>query len=266
MGSVPPGMDWVDGSAGRLRVETTGTGSGTPVLLVHGGGADRSHWHAVIPLLATDRTVVSFDQRGHGESEAPKDGRRDLAAMAADVLAIMSATGLERPVIVGHSFGGAVTGETVGRFPDRFSGVVFLDPAGDLRNLPERELAEWRGSVAPDRFRASSRAWFEQILHEAKPETRQHVLATLGLTPRETYVGSMESVLQYDPTIVRRFPGPKLLVTVRTLDGPLSMRAAVPELPNVFLEDTSHWPHLDQPAEVANILRRFLSDVDRRRS
>src|SRR5215831_14809307 len=112
-----PAMDWVDGSAGPLRVETTGTGAGTPVLLVHGGGADRSHWHALIPLLATDRTVVSFDQRGYGESPSPTDGRRDLAAMAEDVLAIASATGLDRPILVGHSFGGAVTGEAVARFP-----------------------------------------------------------------------------------------------------------------------------------------------------
>src|SRR5262249_56038863 len=107
------------------------------------------------------------------------------------------------------------------------------------------------------------RPWFEQTLHDARPETRQHVLATLGLTPRETYVAWMESILGYDPTIVRRFPGPKLLVTVRTFDGPMSMRAAVPELPNVFIEDTSHWPHLDQPAEVARIVRRFLADADR---
>src|SRR6185436_20623740 len=52
-----PAMDWVDGGAGRLRVEKTGAGAGTPVLLVHGGGADRSHWHALVPLLATDRIV-----------------------------------------------------------------------------------------------------------------------------------------------------------------------------------------------------------------
>ena len=259
-------MDWVAGGAGRLRVETSGSGPGTPVLLVHGGGGDRSHWHALIPLLAADRTVVCFDQRGHGESEAPADGRRDLAAMAADVVAVASGTGLDRPVVVGHSYGGAVTGEAVARFPDRFTGAVFLDAAGDIRGIPEAELSEWRAGMAPDRFRASSRRWVEQILHDAQPETRQHVLATLGLTVRETYVEAMESMLGYDPTVVRRFPGPKLLITVRELDGPMAMRAAVPELPNVFVEDTSHWPHLDQPDEVAAILRRFLADVDRRRA
>src|SRR5262249_8270146 len=161
---------------GRLRVETTGSGQGTPVLLLHGGGADRSHWHALVPLLATDRTVATFDQRGYGESEPPRDGRHDPSPVAADGLAIASAPRLDRPIVVGHSYGGAVTGEAVARFPDRFSGAVFLDPAGDLRTLPEKELAEWRQSMAPERFRASSRAWFERILHDAKPETRQHVL------------------------------------------------------------------------------------------
>ena len=258
-------MDWIAGGAGRLRVESEGDGPGTPVVLVHGGGADRSHWHAVVPLLATDRRVVCFDQRGYGESDPPSDGRRELAAMAGDVLAVCDAMGLDRPVVVGHSYGGAVVSEAVARFPDRFSGAAFLDAAGSLAGLSDADIDEWRRSVVPDRFRQTARAWFERILHDAVPETRQHVLATLGLTTRETYVGSMESMLRYDPTVVRRFPGPKLLVTVRGLDGPMSMRASVPELPNIFIEDTSHWPHLDQPEEVAAIVRRFLADVDRRR-
>jgi pimeloyl-ACP methyl ester carboxylesterase len=159
-----------------------------------------------------------------------------------------------------------VVGETVARFPDRFSGAVVLDAAGSLAAIPPADLAEWRASVAPERFRGTARAWFEQVLHDARPETRQHVLSTLGLTARETYVGSMESLLSYDPTVVRRLPGPKLLVTVRGLDGPLAMRAAVPELPNVFIEETSHWLQLDQPAQVSEILRGFLAQVDRRRA
>jgi pimeloyl-ACP methyl ester carboxylesterase len=68
--------------------------------------------------------------------------------MAGDVVAVASATGLGLPVLIGHSYGGAVAGEAVARFPDRFAAVVFLDPAGDVRNLPEEELAAWRASMA----------------------------------------------------------------------------------------------------------------------
>jgi pimeloyl-ACP methyl ester carboxylesterase len=256
-------MEWIAGGEGRLRVEVLGSGPETPVVLVHGGGADRSHWHALAPLLATDRQIVLFDQRGYGESDPPVDGNYSLGAMASDVVAVANGAGLEAPVVVGHSFGGAVVAAAVGRFPTRFSGAVFLDSAGDIRGLSAAQVAEWRGSVGPDRFRASSRAWFEQILTDARPETRQHVLATLGLTSRETYVGSMEAVLGFDPSVVRRFGGPTLLVTVRSLDGPMGLRAALPELPNVFVEDCSHWPQLDQPGQVADILRPFLFEVDR---
>ncbi|HTS81936.1 MAG TPA: alpha/beta hydrolase [Myxococcaceae bacterium] len=258
-------MDWIAGGAGRLRVDIEGGGPGTAVLLVHGGGGDRSHWHALAPLLALDRAVVRFDQRGYGESETPPDADRSLAAMASDLLAVVSATGLRSPVVVGHSYGGAVTAEAVARAPDRFSGAVFLDAVGDIRGLSASDVTDWRAGAAPDRFRATSRAWFERILEDARPETRQHVLSTLGLTPRETYVSSMESLFAYDPTVVRRFGGPKLLITVRGLDGPLAMRASLPELPNVYVEETSHWPHLDRPEQIADILRRFLADVDRRR-
>src|SRR5262245_64960195 len=113
-------MDWIVGGAGRLRVETHGGGPGAPVLLVHGGGADRSHWHALAPLLAADRTVVTFDQRGYGESEGPLNMDRSLGAMASDVLAVVAATGLQRPVIIGHSYGGAVAAHAVAQAPDRF--------------------------------------------------------------------------------------------------------------------------------------------------
>jgi len=255
-------MDWMAGKAGRLRVEELGGGPGAPVVLVHGGGGDRSHWHAVAPLLATDRRVVLFDQRGHGESDAPTDGDLSLDALASDVAAVAFAFGLQAPVLVGHSLGGAVVAETVGRLPNRFAGAVFLDSAGDIRKLPAAELAEWRASTAPDRFRASSRAWFEHILSGARPETRQHVLSTLGLTSRETYVGTMEAILRFDPAVVRRFTGPTLLLTVRELDSPLALRASLPDLPNAYLDECSHWPHLDQPERVAELVRGLLGQVD----
>ena len=97
------------------------------------------------------------------------------------------------PILIGHSYGGAVAGEAVARFPDRFAAAVFLDAPGDApessRGGSCRRRAAWpRTGTAPPAAPGSNR-----ILHDARPETRQHVLATLGLTPRETYVGSMES-------------------------------------------------------------------------
>ena len=258
-------MDWIETEGGPLRVEVTGEGPGVPLLLVHGGGGDRSHWARLLPLLES-RRLVTYDQRGYGESPARKHGKDSLAAMGADAVAVADAHWLERPVLVGHSFGGSVVAAALAARPDRFGGAVFLDAAGDLRGLGHQAVEEWRQDMVPEKFRASSRAWFERALTGARPDTRVHVLATLGLTPRESYVAGMEMLLDFDPaTAIRKFTGPRLLVTVRGMDGPMGLRAAVPDLPNQFVDESSHWLHLDQPEEVAEILGAFLAAVDRGR-
>jgi pimeloyl-ACP methyl ester carboxylesterase len=255
-------MDWIETEGGPLRFESTGAGPGAPLLLVHGGGGDRSHWARLLPLL-TGRQVVTYDQRGYGESPPRKATAESLAGLARDVVSVSDALGLQRPVVVGHSFGGAVLAAALGARPDRFGGAVFLDAAGDLRGLPPDAVTAWRQDMVPEKFRASSRAWFEQALVGARPDTRVHVLATLGLTPRETYVAGMEMLLGFDPAAaVRRFTGPRLLITVRGMDGPMSLRTVLPELPNRFLDEASHWVHLDQPEEVAELLAAFLAEVD----
>jgi pimeloyl-ACP methyl ester carboxylesterase len=79
-------------------------GSGSPLLLVHGTGADRTRWAAVLPQLAQQFTVYSIDRRGHGSTGdtdpyAVEREYEDIAAVAAEV---------GGPVdVVGHSFGAA---------------------------------------------------------------------------------------------------------------------------------------------------------------
>src|SRR5262249_19525104 len=175
-------MDWIETEGGPLRVESSGEGPGVPLLLVHGGGGDRSHWARLLPLL-TGRRGVTYDQRGYGESPPRKNAGESLAAMARDTVAVADGLGLDRPVLVGHSFGGSVVAEAVGARPDRFAGAVFLDAAGDLRGLPPDALTAWRQDMVPGEFRASSRAWFEQSLSRARPDTRVHPPAPPGATP-----------------------------------------------------------------------------------
>lgn len=252
-------MDWIETEAGRLRVEVTGEGKGTPLLLLHGGGADRSHWARLVPLLAEGRRVATYDQRGFGESPPRRTGEHSLRALAEDALSVAERLGLGRPVLVGHSFGGSVVAEAVGQWPDRFAGAVFLDAAGDLRSIPREAVDKLWSDLQPGTFRASSRAWFEQLLADSRPDTRVHVLATLGLTTRENYLAAFQMLLPFDPaSAIRRFPGPRLLVTVPGHESPTSLPSLLPDLPNEVVDDSSHWLQLDQPERVAEILLEFL--------
>ncbi|MGO8968810.1 MAG: alpha/beta fold hydrolase [Myxococcaceae bacterium] len=259
--SHTPALSWVQGKAGRLRVEAAGSGP-RPVLLVHGNGADRTHWAQTLPHLARWHRTVAFDMRGMGESDAPGEGGYALEEMVDDVAAVAEALGLGRFVLVGHSFGASVVAAACQRIPERLLGALFLDGAGDVRGLPAEELQAWRASMAPERFADSVRDWFLQLLAPATPETRVRVLATLRRTPRAVYVAAMETLFGFDPAqAIRCFPGPKALLAVRSLDGPLSLRLAVPELRCEFFDDVSHWLQLDSPEAVNAALDRFLATL-----
>jgi pimeloyl-ACP methyl ester carboxylesterase len=116
----------------------------TPVLLVHGLASNARMWDGVAEELARlGHPSVAVDQRGHGRSDAP-DGGYDFATLVADLVAVMDATGLERPVVVGQSWGASVVLEVAVRHPDRVRGVVCVDGAlGLLREqLPDWPTAE----------------------------------------------------------------------------------------------------------------------------
>ncbi|MGO9829439.1 MAG: alpha/beta fold hydrolase [Myxococcaceae bacterium] len=256
-----PALSWVQGKAGRLRVEASGSGP-RPVLLLHGNGGDRTHWAQTLPHLARAHRAVAFDLRGMGESDAPGEGGYALDDMVEDVVRVAEALGLGRFVLVGHSFGASVVAAACRRIPERLLGALFLDGAGDVRGLPPEQLQAWRASMAPERFAVSVREWFLQLLAPATPETRVRVLATLAHTPRAAYVGAMEQLFAFDPAqAIGCFGGPKALLAVRSLDGPLSLRLAVPELPCEFFDDVSHWLQLDRPDSVNSALDRFLASL-----
>ena len=92
---------------------------------MHGTSAHTGWWHGTVPALAGRHDVVALDLSGHGDS-----GRRpeySMAGWSAEVLAVVGALGLDRPVLVGHSIGGLVAAGAAARAPDAVSGLVLLD-------------------------------------------------------------------------------------------------------------------------------------------
>jgi pimeloyl-ACP methyl ester carboxylesterase len=104
-------------------IEHTRTGSGPPIVLMHGIGLDRRAWDPVVPLLAREHEVVAVDLPGFGAS-APLAGTPTVAALAAAVEEL----GLERPHAVGNSLGGGIALE-MGRRGSAAS-VCAISPIG----------------------------------------------------------------------------------------------------------------------------------------
>jgi 3-oxoadipate enol-lactonase len=151
----------VDGGSLAWQV----VGSGPPVLLVHGFALDRRMWDDVIPGLARDHTVISYDCRGFGTSAEfdPAIGYTH----ADDLLALLAHLDVYRAALVGLSFGGGVVLKTVLRAPDSVTHLVLVDAV--LGGVPWDEES-LRGSEAVDLavrlggVTAGRRAWLAHPL------------------------------------------------------------------------------------------------------
>jgi pimeloyl-ACP methyl ester carboxylesterase len=109
--------------------EVTESGSGDPLLLVHGLGTDSSAWDRVTPLLAQRFRVIAVDLPGYslGSNVATVPSGDELAA---GLDALLDRLAIESAVVVGHSFGGAVALLTAHYFPTRVAGLALIAPGG----------------------------------------------------------------------------------------------------------------------------------------
>lgn len=115
---------------------------GPPLLLLHGIGSRWTTWWPVIDELASRFRLVMPDWRGHGESAKPGSGYH-VTDYSTDLVELIHALEIERPMVAGHSLGGIVTMATLAHHPGLFERVVLED--APLRTEPgvETRLDEW---------------------------------------------------------------------------------------------------------------------------
>jgi pimeloyl-ACP methyl ester carboxylesterase len=110
------------------------TGSGPPLLLVHGIAGCYESWQAVLAPLGRAHTVIAPDLPGHGGS-APGAGDYSLGALAACLRDLLAALGHERATLVGHSLGGGIAMQFAYQFPQATERLVLVSSGGLGREL-----------------------------------------------------------------------------------------------------------------------------------
>jgi pimeloyl-ACP methyl ester carboxylesterase len=110
-------------------VRYVASGSGPPLVLVHGLGGSSANWAELAPALARSRHVLALDLPGHGGS-APLPAAPTLAPFAGAVAAVLAQERVAPAPVVGHSLGGAVALRLALRHPEDVSGVVVVSGAG----------------------------------------------------------------------------------------------------------------------------------------
>lgn len=235
-------------------------GDGQPLILLHGGSGDRTHWQPLLAHLTDSFTVATPDRRGRGESG---DGEEySLDHEVADLAALVEAVDGD-PVVFGHSFGGLVTLAGLSELP--IKRAVLYEPAllvGDHRsgNLADRMQAMIDGG---DRRRAMA-----MFLEEAGgvPDVEM-----LPWWPEEANVHRVDTVVRENRAVenyrlkdIGETDVPTLLLTGER--GPERLRDAVFALDDhltdshvVELDGLGHMGTETAPEMVAECVREFTA-------
>ena len=241
------------------------TGSGPPLLLLHGLGMGKVVWRPVIPTLAREREVVAIDLPGFGASP---HGPRTVEGLAHAVAAFAAGSGLERPHVVGNSLGGAVAlamgaagaarsvcalspvGFAAGR-EGTYGRAVLMTTRGVSRVLrpvaaPLSRRAVLRTVLASQ---AAARPW--RIPPSDIEEWAHNYAAAAAFWELLGAIDSWRAPVPECPTTVAWGERDRLLIFSR--QAPRARRA-LPEARHVTLRGCGHVPTWDDPEQVARTI------------
>ncbi len=279
---VPPAGAFLD--IDGQRIHYVEKGAGRPILFIHGLGAQLHHF--VGPLFGAfgdGWRLVAIDRPGSGYSTraSRSDGR--LAGQALAVRHVIEALGLSRPLVVGHSLGGAVALKLALDHPDAISGLALISPHTDntggvppefsalnIRSrLKRRLLAE---TVAVPRARKDAAAVLSYVFGPQQPGADYMVAGGgwLGLRPSHVYASATDAVaLDADrETLHGRFGEISMPVGIlfgtadRVLDYQkhgVEMVGRIADLDLELLDGVGHLPQFVEPERTAAFIERIAA-------
>ncbi|WP_306232904.1 alpha/beta fold hydrolase [Agrococcus beijingensis] len=112
-------------AVGDLDMHVAEAGAGTPVVLLHGSPQHWYEWQRVVPALSVDHRLLMPDLRGAGWTDGPGSGF-DLDTQVHDVLGLLDAMGLDRPVLVTHDYSAIIGWRIAFDHAERIAGLVAL--------------------------------------------------------------------------------------------------------------------------------------------
>lgn len=272
----------------RIAYQLQGQVHGSAFVLTNGLTTNTAFWKNVLPLWATQHSVLTWDLPGHGDSSAARTpASATVEAQAAIVAQLMAACGIERAVQVGWSTGCQVVLETYRRTPQLCDALVLvLGGAGrvlDTTRLPLPglvidQLFRWTPRpVFWALYRGLSRSTLLPFSHalgrafgllgpQAQPEDVQRVLTHIPTVDPGTLQILLCSLAEHDAAdVLASAQVPTLLVAgdkdpfaPSELVG-LPLQRAMPKLEVLRLADGTHTALLDHAAEIAQAVESFVS-------
>jgi non-heme chloroperoxidase len=260
----------------RLAAQSWGKPDGPPILFLHAFGMGHwAWWHQIGSDLAKTHRLVTFDHRGHGDSDRPTDSEAyaDGALFAADIAAVIAELGLSRPAVVAWSMSGALLGDYLSQHGDANLsaitligavnalgepmmasgqlGSIFADPLANAIHDPATEEAGFahinRGLTTGA---ADPELWVQIQASSLKlPVAARGAILMRGVDHLETYRSTSVPML-----VIHAENDP--IVSIAAADRVLTAR---PDATHIRLTSAAHAPHREDAATVNMAIQALLA-------
>lgn len=290
--ALGPGEAMLPVRGGRIWYKVSGTGQGTPMVLVHGGPGAGSYYLKPFEDIGDDRRVIRYDQLGAGKSDRLTDTTLMVIPRFVEELdSLRRALKIDKWFVNGQSWGTVLALEYYKAHPDHVSGIVFGGSVFDWRayaretntwtkqmsDSAQRAIAAWKAGGSPDNpaFKAATDEFYSKFVWRRPVKADlDSTTAQFGNEQYNYMQGAYEYVVtgtlkDYDA----RADLPKIRVPVLSVTGefdevgPKTVEAHAKMIPGakfILYKDAGHVTSWD--ARDANVkdVREFLRSVDRR--
>jgi pimeloyl-ACP methyl ester carboxylesterase len=263
---------------GNLDVVVTDVGAGSPVVLLHGLACGRRVWFHQVRALRNRFRVIAYDQRGHGQTDAPSVATEYSAAhLTRDLVGVLDALEIERAAIVGFSLGGGPALALAASKPERVSGLVLADVGAGADDPVKIEsmARQWGALIAQGRVDdlvcEMLRSEFFKVYAGRNLRRRDHMAALIRATPIDGLRFTLSEVLAKRKSLFR-LTEPMKSVRVPTLvlvgeydyvcsKGVRLLAQTIPNASLKIIKGSGHVSPLEQPAAFSVALLDFLSEA-----
>lgn len=274
--------------AGHRKLFVTEAGSGTPVVLLHGGGPGASgvsNYSRNVDVLAQDFRVIVPDMPGYGQSAKDLDHSDPFGDLACAIRSLLDELDIERAHLVGNSYGGAAALRLTLDRPDRVDRLILMGPGGvgTTRRLPTKgitALLSYYGGTGPSRDKLESfirhylvydGAAVDDDLVDIRFEAsiQPDVVASPPLR-RPSGPGALRALWRMDFTRDRRLARvrtPTLVVwgaddKVNRSSGGMTLARTMPNCDLYLAARTGHWVQWERPDLFNSLARTFLAGTE----
>jgi pimeloyl-ACP methyl ester carboxylesterase len=245
------------------------TGTGEPLLLIHGHGSSTQDWALQVDCFAKHYQVIAFDVRGFGRSSKPKRPY-SIRLFAEDTAALLTGLNISSAHIVGISMGGMIAFELALGFPHLVKSLVIVNGYPEMRVETWNErLMVWRRFLMVDLLGMRKTGVILSRILFIKPEQedlRAMFVEHWAKNNKRAYRNSLKAIINWDVEArLCEIQCPVLVVASDEDYLPLEEKQAyTAKLPNaklIVIEDTRHAVTAEQPEQFNKVVGEFLAEV-----